>query len=242
MPRERRASLVPTLYHILLTHTTPPPSKSGTAQPTHKISICGTYTSLPAAQAAAKRRLFDEGFSRKHFADLAYNQGQANWKWGEDVVVRAEGVDGEVVEVRVEMGPNSLGVRGRRGSVGSVGSPGGSMGSPGSPNAGGDEGEGERVEEELFYTVLWTVHGDGKWKDGESVGETEVRGIYLSRHAAVVQGRQELVESAGGEGGEEGFKEFEECGSAGEEGEDEVVVRAVGRDGTRYEVFVVGES
>jgi hypothetical protein len=203
--RERRPSLVPDLHHILLTHTTPNPQQT-------TLSIVGTYTSPALATAAAKRRLFDEGFSRKHFQDLSYNAGQANWPHDPDVVVHAEGVDGEVVEVRVDITPNTLGVRAR-------------------VKEGDGEGEGDvregRVEEELWYVVV-------KKTKGKEV-DAEVRGIYLSQVAAVQGGRHELL---GKEGGKGEFAEYEEI--RGED--EEAIVKARGKDGWLYEVCVVGES
>jgi hypothetical protein len=196
MPTARRPSLVPDLFHIKRIST----DSSGKK----KTEICGTYTDPDAADAAARRRLLNEGYSKDKFSKYEENDGQEGWKYDSDVVVHAE-VDGnEVLEVEVVTTPNSLGVKAQ---------PGG------------------RVEEDLVYILQST--------DGETVQETEIRGINLNQHAAVTAARHVLLDH---DVSKDWFKEYREIG--GEVGElgDDVVVRAIGPGGEKYIVSVVGES
>ena len=203
---QRRPSLVPDLYHIKRTTT-----NTTSSPPSLHTEICGTYTSLSSAQTAGLRRLQDEGYSRSSFTEYSENDPDStrSWPYGEDILVHARR-DNEIYEVKVELTPNSLGVRSR-------------------------PGEG-RVEESLFYVVQTNENKDG------TVKETEIRGIHLSRQAAVHAAMHELLSH---DVKRDWYKEYEEVGGGlhdEEDGGEQVVVRATGPEGEKYIVSVMHES
>jgi len=203
---QRRASLVPDLYHIKRTTVTKSP-------PSIRTEICGTYTSLDSAQAAGLHRLEHEGYSRSSLSEYAENDltdaPSPSWQYGGNVLLHARKGD-EIYDVEIETTPNSLGVRSKAGDG--------------------------RVQDNLFY-VLRTTEGEGG-----SVN-TEIRGIHLSRQAAVTAAKHELV---GGDRKEDWYQEYKkELPMVPQDEDDEgglVVLRAVGQNGEKYAVSVIHES
>ena len=174
--------------------------------------ICGTYTDLDSAQAAASRRLEDEGISRASLDDYAENElvnPSPNWPHGENVVVHATRGN-EIHDIELETTPNSLGVRSNPGD--------------------------RRVNENLFY-VLCTV------EDADGSSQTQIKGVHLSRQAAVAAARHELVS---GDHKQDWYNDYnEELGLFHREEDFEGqqrVVTALGHDGKRYMVIVAHES
>ncbi|EXJ68310.1 uncharacterized protein A1O5_08925 [Cladophialophora psammophila CBS 110553] len=93
-----------------------------------------------------------------------------------------------------------------------------------------------RVEDNLFY-VLCTVQA----ADGST--HTDIRGIHLSRQAAVAAARYELVS---GERKQDWYKDYKEEVSVVHKEEDvegqQLVVTATGEEGEKYIVSVTHES
>lgn len=203
---QRRPSLVPDLFHIKRTAVLESP-------PSVRTEVCGTYTSLESAQAAALRRLENEGYSRSSWEEYAENdltsEASPSWQYPASVVVHAR-KDGEVHDIEIESTPNSLGVRARAG--------------------------GGRVEDQLFY-VLRTIESE----DGSV--NSEIRSIHLSKQAAVTAALGELVSGERNKDWYREYKEAASVNPRDGDAEGpEVVVNALGQTGERYVVSVIHES
>jgi hypothetical protein len=204
----RRHSLVPDLFHVKRTFFDLRHDSSGK---TLKTEVCGTYTDLDVATAAAKRRLFDEGFTKDSLAKYEENTlVDGHWKYLPEVLIHAETTEGNVIEFVLETTPNMLGMRGANG----------------------------RVDEDLFY-VLQTKISYNKDPTG-GVRTTDVKGVYLSRQAAVVAARRLLLDYHG----RTWYSKYEEVTIENDEGTaaDDAIVRAVGPSGEEYLISVVHES
>ena len=181
--------------------------------PSIRTEICGTYTSLETAQAAGLRRLEHEGYSRSVWSEYAEN----------DLTDAPSSTwqHGENVLVHAVKGDEVHDVEIEI--------------TPNSLGVRSKPGDG-RVQDNLFY-VLRTIQNTGG-----SVN-SEIRGIHLSRQAAVTAARHELVS---GERKEDWYQEYKEeppAGSHVEEDErEQVVVRASGKDGEKYVVCVMSET
>jgi len=183
-----------------------------TAPPSFHTEICGTYTSLPTAQTAGLRRLQDEGYPRSSFTEFSENDPNSP---------RPSWPYGEdiLVHARRDNEIHEVAIETTPNSLGVRSRP----------------GEG-RVEESLFYVVQTIENPDGKVK------KTSIRGIHLSRQAAVTSARHELLSH---DMKMDGYQEYEEVGGVGhdlEDGGDQVVVRATRQDGERYIISVMHES
>lgn len=182
-----------------------------------RTEICGTYTDLDAAQSAALRRLEDEGLSRSSLTDYAENDVTAP-------TPSASWPHGDNVVVHARKGDevHTVDIETTPNSLGVRSKP----------------GDG-RVQDNLVY-VLCTIQG----ADGDSVN-TAIRGIHLSRQAAVAAARHELVS---GDRKEDWYVDYkEEVGLGPQEQDDDaegsqVIVRATGKDGEKYVVSVTHES
>jgi len=184
-----------------------------TSRPTHHTEVCGTYTDLSVAQTSGLRRLQDEGYSRSSFTEYSENDPNAQ--------TSSSWPHGEDVLVHARRGDEVFEVEIEI--------------TPNSLGVRSRPGEG-RVEENLFYVIQTNEDKDGKVK------KTEIRGIQLSRQAAVNAARHELLSH---DLGRDWYKEYEEVGGRvwdEEEGGEQVVVRATGPEGERYIVSVLHES
>lgn len=74
---------------------------------THMNEIYGTYTSLPAAKAAALTSLKTSGYLPSDFADYAEKSDPTAWKFGDDVLVYAKAPAGQEFRVRLDVTPNT---------------------------------------------------------------------------------------------------------------------------------------
>ncbi|KAK5194412.1 hypothetical protein LTR99_002913 [Exophiala xenobiotica] len=203
---QRRPSLVPDLFHIKRTTVLESP-------PSVRTEVCGTYTSLESAQAAALQRLQNEGYSRSSWEEYAENdltaEASSSWQYPASVVVHAR-KNGEVHDIEIESTPNSLGVRARAGDG--------------------------RVEDQLFY-VLCTIESE----DGSV--NSDIRSIHLSKQAAVTAALGELVSGERNKNWYREYKEVASVNPRDEDAEGpEMVVSAVGQDGGKYVVSVTHES
>ncbi len=85
-----------------------------------KVRVCGTYTSLPAANAEAHRCLFDLGYQREWFDTYdARRSDGSEWTHGDGVIVYAVAPDGDTFEVSIDTTVNKNGWKGNdEGEVG----------------------------------------------------------------------------------------------------------------------------
>jgi hypothetical protein len=70
------------------------------------IDIPATFTDLKAAKEEAKSALINEGYERDFFPIYAVNNGSSDWKYGDGVIVYAEGPSHELFKVEIETTPN----------------------------------------------------------------------------------------------------------------------------------------
>ncbi|KIX04693.1 uncharacterized protein Z518_05563 [Rhinocladiella mackenziei CBS 650.93] len=182
--------------------------------PSIRTEICGTYTSLDSAQAAGLRRLEDEGYTRSSLSEYVEND-----------------LCNDEPSSSWLHGPNVL-VHARKGDeIHDVEI----ETTPNSLGVRSKPGDG-RVQDNLFY-VLRTLQSEGG-----SIN-TEIRGIHLSRQAAIAAARHELIS---GERKEDWYQEYQETAEISLQNDDaereQIVVLATGSDGEKYTVSVVHES
>lgn len=184
--------------------------------PSMRTEVCGTYTDLDSAQAAGLHRLEDEGYPAASMSEYAVNETM-----GEPPSSSSSWHFGQNVLVHAQKDDEIHKIE--------IESTPNSLGVRARPGAG-------RVQDQLFYVVLTVQSEDGS-------ASNEIRGIHLSRQAAVTAARHELV--SGGRT-EDWYREFKDDTSAVSYLEDaggtQVVHLAVGRDGERYVVSVTHES
>src|SRR5271169_5882783 len=63
------------LYHVMITQSHLNKDVNSVIE---KVRVCGTYTSLPAAKAAAHRCLFDAGYEQEWFSEFDANPNGAS--------------------------------------------------------------------------------------------------------------------------------------------------------------------
>lgn len=202
---------VPDLFHVKRTLFDYSHDHSGR---TIKTEVCGTYTDIAPATAAARRRLFDEGYTKESLAKFDENfPTDGHWKYSPEVLVHAETVEGDVIELLLETTPNLLGVEAKPGADGRI---------------GGD----------LFY-VLQTKIYYSQDPTGRS-RNTYIKSMHLSYQVAVIAARRLLFEYHD----RTWYKQYEEMDKLEEaaDASGDVIVRAVGLFGDHYIVSVVHES
>lgn len=181
--------------------------------PSSQTEICGTYTNLDSAQTAAIRRLQDEGYSRSAWTYYAEND-----LTGEPLSTWKHPPN-VVIHANKDHEIHEVEIESTPNSLGVRSKP----------------GDG-RVEDQLFY-VLRTIESE----DGSI--NTEIRSIHLSKQAAVMAARQELL---GSERTQNYYREYQEHAGIHQQDEDaegaQIVVTAVGPDGEKYVVSVNHES
>jgi hypothetical protein len=80
-------------------------------EPTYKVAILASFTSLASAKAFARNALKEEGYDIELLPVYETNNDAATWKHGDGVLVHAEGLDGVVIEVSLDTTGNSLGLK-----------------------------------------------------------------------------------------------------------------------------------
>ncbi len=187
------------LYHIKWTMTDFHKDPSGATQ---TVRICGTYTDLDAAKAAAQSFLKEKGFDKDWFTTFDVHDAVNGvcWKHGDGVMVYAVAPDGETFTIEIETTPNTLGLRGN------------------------DEGQ---VEEELYHVLQTTIFYD-KDRSG-ACRETNVEGSWKSYNKARIAAAKVLLDE---DVAKSDFVKYDENKGQDdwEYGED-VVVHAVGANG-----------
>jgi hypothetical protein len=89
------------LFHVLQTTIFTDKNPSGASRETN---IEGTWESYEAAKLAADKVLLDADVSKDSFVKYDENVGKCDWKYGDDVVVHAVGVNGDNILVSIVKG------------------------------------------------------------------------------------------------------------------------------------------
>ncbi|EXJ82035.1 hypothetical protein A1O1_08103 [Capronia coronata CBS 617.96] len=179
--------------------------------PSIHTEICGTYTDLDSAQTAGLHRLEDEGYPRSVLNEYAENDLTSP--------LSSSWRYGQNVLVHARKGDEIHDVE--------IQSTPNSLGVRSKPFDG-------RVWDNLFY-LLRTIQS----RSGSV--HTEIRGIYLSKQAAVSAARHELVS---GEHRQDWYQEYSEAPVAAQDDDmaSQFVVSALGQDGVRYVMSVTHET
>ena len=205
------AGKVDNLYHVLLTVTHLQKDVNSEVQ---KVQVCGTYTSLEAAKAAAHRCLFEAGYEQEWFTDYETQPEEFrahNIKRRSGLAVLATSPDGTIFRVSVATTPNVHQYQ------------------------GGDDG---KVHKELYHVVqsnvLYSEDDSGEARD------TNVEGSFESYEEAREFASQVLLSEADGIT-KDTFAQYDEaqpnekdCGFG-----ESVVVHAVGQNGENVLVSVL---
>lgn len=199
------------LYHVIF--TTSHISKDVNAE-VEKVRVCGTYTTLPAAKAAAHRTLFEAGYEREWFVDYETNEQEFiahHVKRRTGLCVLAKAPDGTIFRVSVATTPNNLKLEGD---------------------------DDHKVHQVLYHVVqtnvLYTEDDTGEAR------ETNVEGSFTSYEEARKYASQVLLAPEDGVT-KESFEQYDEAGPDEKDcgyGEN-VVVHAVGANGENYLVSVL---
>jgi hypothetical protein len=195
------------LYHIKCEIIDYHEDKSGATRTTN---IHGTYTSLPAAKAAARASLKTAGYLPSDFEVYEEKTDPETWKYSDGVFVYAKAPAGQEFRVRLDVKPNVLGLKANN---------------------------GDAVEEHLHY-VLQTIIDYSKDRTG-GIQTTEIEGVYLGRKEANHAAYNVLLDEAEGVT-KESFAEYERRDEWKDDwpyGED-VMVHAVGKNGENFKVEV----
>ncbi|KIX02597.1 uncharacterized protein Z518_08538 [Rhinocladiella mackenziei CBS 650.93] len=200
------------LYHVLfsVSHI-----QKDVNSEVEKVRICGTYTTLPAAKAAAHKTLFEAGYEKEWFTefDTKHEEFVAHGiKRRTGLCVLAKASDGTVFRVSVATTPN---VQGFEGSA-----------------------EDHKVHQDLYHVVQTNVLYSED--DSGEARETNVEGSFTSYEQARQYASQVLL-APEDDVTKESFAEYDEA-EAGEKdcgyGEN-VVVHAVGQNGENILVSVL---
>jgi len=206
-----RPDKVDSIYHVLFTVSHLQKDVNAEVQ---KVRVCGTYTSLEAAKAAAHRCLFDAGYEREWFTDFETKQEEFqahHIKRRSGLIVLATAPDGTIFRVSVATTPNVQQYKG---------------------------GEDHKVEKDLFHVVqtnvLYTEDESGEARD------TNVEGSFQTYEEARKFAAQALLSPEDGIT-KATFAQYDEaapnetdCGFG-----ENVVIHAVGENGENILVSVL---
>jgi len=197
------------LYHILIAQAH---LKKDVNSVGENVRVCGTYTSLPAAKAAAHRTLFDAGYEQEWFTEFDVREDQFPTSMRKSgLMVYAVAPDETTFSVSLATTPNLLGVEANK--------------------------DGKVMLE--LYHVLQTTVDYGRVEGGEE-RETNIEGSFESYAAAWKFAKVVLLNEEDGIT-KASFADYHEA-AAGERdcgfGEN-VIVHAVGQNGVNFLVSVV---
>ncbi|EXJ90649.1 hypothetical protein A1O1_03753 [Capronia coronata CBS 617.96] len=200
------------LYHVVFTTSHISKDVNGEVE---RVRVCGTYTTLPAAKAAAHRTLFEAGYEKEMFDEYETSQEQFirhHVKRRTGLCVLAKSADGTVFRVSVATTPNSLNLKGGK--------------------------DDHKIHQDLYHVVqtnvLYTEDDTG------AARETNVEGTFTTYEEARKYASQVLLAPEDGVT-KESFEEYDEAGPDEKDcgfGEN-VVVHAVGQNGENYLVSVL---
>jgi hypothetical protein len=198
------------LYHIMITQSHLNKDVNSAVE---KVRVCGTYTSLPAAKAAAHRCLFDAGYEQEWFSefDAKLDGASASKRRANGVVVYAVAPDKTTFTVSIATTPNVLGYEANRNG---------------------------KVMLDLYF-VLQTTVDYSRDEDGEE-RETNVEGCFESYEDAWKYAQEVLLCESDGVT-KASFADYHaaavgerDCGYG-----ENVIVQAVGQSGVNFLVSVV---
>jgi hypothetical protein len=198
------------LYHIMITQSHLNKDVNSAVE---KVRVCGTYTSLSAAKAAAHRCLFDAGYEQEWFTefDAKPDQISASRRRANGVVVYAVAPDKTTFTVSVATTPNLWGYEANKDG---------------------------KVMLDLYF-VLQTTVDYSRDEDGEE-RETNVGGCFESYEEAWKSAQDVLLCESDGVT-KSSFADYH-AAAAGEKdcgyGEN-VIVHAVGQNGVNFLVSVI---
>lgn len=200
------------LYHVLfsISHI-----QKDVNSEVEKVRVCGTYTELSAAKAAAHRTLFEAGYEQEWFTQFDTNQEAFiahHIKRRTGLCVFAKAADGTIFRVSVATAPNVPGF-----------------------NA---PGEDHKVHLDLYHVVQTVVLYDED--DSGEARETIVEGSFTTYEDARKFASEILLAPEEGVT-KESFEQYDEAGPKEKDcgyGEN-VVVHAVGKNGENMLVSVL---
>ena len=200
------------LYHVVFTSSH---FKHDPTAEVQKVRVCGTYTSIKAAKAAAHQTLFHAGYEREWFKILDVRTSETtDWKHGDGVVVYAEAPEGEIFIVSVNTTKDSLGVKSN------------------------EEG---KIDIDLYHVLQTTIFYN---KDASgALRETNIEGTFKTYNEARVAAKSILLNEEDGLT-KESWAEYDELPLEENTWEwgDNVVVHAVGLNGENVILTVVKEQ
>jgi hypothetical protein len=208
------------LYHILSirSHIEHDPQSE-----VQKVCVCGTFTSLAAAKAAAHRTLFDASYERDWFRvfdakpdHLAANGDGDEWTHGDGVIVYAVAPGGEIFIVQISTTADSVGVG--DGTTVTV--------------------KDGRVQKELYYLVQTIIFYDLDASGDKR--ETSVQGVFDTYAAARRAAETFLIDEEEGLSKRE-WPQYDELKAGEVEGEygPNVIVHAIGFNGQNVMLSVL---
>ena len=198
------------LYHIMITQSHLSKDVNAAVE---KVRVCGTYTSLPAAKAAAHRCLFDAGYEQEWFSefDAKLSSDSDSRRRANGAVVYAVAPDKTTFTVSIATTPNLSGYEANKDG---------------------------KVMRDLYF-VLQTTVDYSRDEDGEE-RETNVEGCFESYEEARKCAQEVLLCESDGVT-KSSFASYDEA-AAGERdcgyGEN-VIVHAVGQNGVNFLVSVI---
>jgi len=198
-------------YHVILTSSR---FKRDPTSEVQRVRVCGTYTSIKAAKAAAHQALFDAGYEQEWFTVFdSRTHETTNWKHGEGVIVYAEAPEGEIFTISISTTVDTLGVKGN------------------------EEG---KIEIDLYHILQTTIFYDKDASGG--LRETNIEGTFKTYDEARAAASTVLVNEEDGVT-KESWAEYDELpvGEKDWEYGENVVVHAVGSNGENILLSVVKE-
>jgi len=207
-------SLEDVLYHVLVEIIDYHKDQSGA---TRTIEVLKTYTSLPAAKAAAHACLTTLGYLPSDFDEYAEKSDAdaETWAYGDGCLVYTKAPAGQVFYVRLDTTPPPQGMELKVDQDGTVEGP-------------------------LYYVLQTNIDYNADRVGGKE--STSVEAVFGSRHEACDMAYRVLLDP--GEGiTKESFAEYDEFEEEREEWPwgGEVLVHAVGENGENFLVSVKGQ-
>ncbi|TKA69968.1 hypothetical protein B0A49_10865 [Cryomyces minteri] len=200
---------VENLYHVVFKVSN---LKHDPTAEIEKVRVCGTYTSLPLAKAAAHRCLFDAAYEQEFFETFDTQHGaDIEWTHGDGIIVYAVAPDGEIFTVSLATTPNTYSYK--------------------------SDADG-KVNLDLYHVICTTVFYD---RDASgSLRQTDVLGSYQSYDKARAAARTVLLSEEDGQTKND-WAQYDEIPADAKDwdyGED-VIVHAVGIGGENVLLSVV---
>lgn len=200
------------IYHVILTSSQ---FKRDPNSEIQKVRVCGTYTSIKSAKAAAHQTLFDAGYEQEWFKVFdARTHDTTSWTHGDGVIVCAEAPDGETFTVSICTAKDTLGVA---------------------------SNDLDKIDIELYHILQTTIFYDKDASGG--MRETNIQGTFKTYAEARAAATRLLVSEEEGLT-RESWDEYDELPVGERDGEygENVVVHAIGSNGENVVLSIVKEQ